>query len=168
MENRKSIITQLGTKQYVIKDRETYPNNLCNYIEDIISCSTDVLSKFDGGCRIRFIKGGTASLQLKVDGCFSELSKSNSSVVLIRLNKSSLRSVVYFGDECDITFNTEEKTYNLDTVDNCVETLKNFYSSWVARRGNIGVVMFIIDNYSIFSKLVSDIFFKDSYIICSD
>lgn len=169
MWNNGSIIAQIGTKQCMFKDRETYPKHICDCIEDLISCNISEISDEGGTGRIRFLdKNNNLKVQLSLEGGNSSLSDESSSIVLIRLNKGSVKSPVYYGIECSIDFLSKSSVYALDSIENCIKTLKNFYSSWYVCRGNIGVVVLIIDDFSIFERIVLDDFFKYSYILYSE
>ena len=169
MNRNGTIITQIGQKQYLFRDRETYPRVMCDCIEDLISCNISEISDEGGNGRIRFLdKEGNLNLQLSLDGANSKLSDKSSSVVLIRMCDGTIKSPVYYGVDCNISFSSKSNVYSLDGLENCVNSLKNFYSSWVVKEGNIGVVIFIVDDCSVFERVAFDDFFKYSYILCSE
>lgn len=169
MINNGSIIAQIGTKQYLFKDRETYPKTMCDCIEDLISCNTSEISQDGGIGRIRFnTEKGDLVAQLTIDSGNSKLSDESKAIVLIRLEKSRIKSPVYYGVDCRIAFESKSNVYSLDSIEDYIESLKKFYSSWIVSRGDIGVVVLIIDDYIVFERIINDDFFKYSYILYSE
>lgn len=169
MINNGTIITQIGTKQQLFKDRETYPKQICDYIEDIISCNISEISDKGGTGRIRFLdENSTLKAQLSLCEGNSKLSNESMAIVLIRMEKGSVKSPVYYGVDCSIDFLNNSNVYALDSVENCIKSLKNFYSSWSVSKGSIGVVVLIVDDYMVFERIISDDFFKYSYILYSE
>lgn len=164
-----TIITQIGTKQQLFKDRETYPKAICDYVEDLVSCNISEISDEGGTGRIRFLdRNNELKIQLSLEGGNSELSDEGMAIVLIRMEKGSVKSPVYYGVDCRVDFKNNSNVYALDSVENCVKSLKNFYSSWSVSKGNIGVVVLIVDDYMVFERIISDDFFKYSYILYSE
>lgn len=164
-----TIITQIGTKQQLFKDRETYPKAMCDCIEDLITCNISEISDEGGSGRIRFVgKDSKLITQLSLEGGNSELSHNDKAIILIRMEKGSIKSPVYYGVDCRVEFRNNSNVYALDSVENCIESLKNFYSSWSVSKGNIGVVVLIIDDYMVFERIITDDFFKYSYILYSE
>ncbi len=169
MENNGTIITQIGTKQQLFRDRNSYPHELCDYIENIITCNSSELSSEGGTGRIRFnTLDNKLVVQLSINEGNSFISDNSKAIVLIRMLKGKIKSPVYYGIDCSIDFKSNCNIYSLDTVDSCVESFKNFYSSWSLTRGSIGAVVLIIDDYRVFEKVISDDFFKYSYILYSE
>lgn len=169
MINNGTIIVQIGTKQQLFKDRETYPKTLCDYIEDLVSCNSSEISDDGGIGRIRFNTGnGDLLVQLSIDSGNSKLSDESKAIVLIRLEESRIKSPVYYGVDCKIDFKSKSNVYSLDSIEDYIESLKKFYSSWVVSRGEISVVVLIIDDYMVFERIINDDFFKYSYILYSE
>lgn len=169
MKTNGVIITQIGTNQKLFKDRETYPKYLCDDIEDLISCNISKLHKYKGVGRIRFLdRNSSLILQLVIEGSNSSLSSSDKAVILLRLNNGVIKSPVYYGVDCDIDFNYTSNECALNSVDGCIDALKNFYNSWVLRKGEVGVVVVIVDNYSVYERVIDDDFFKYSYVLYSE
>lgn len=169
MESNGTIITQIGTKQQLFKDRETYPKALCDCIEDLISCNIAEIANKGGIGRIRFNnKAYELVVQLMVGRDSSRLSHNDKALVLIRMENWRIKSPVYYGIDCNIDFKSSSEVYALDTVENCVETLENFYSSWSVSKGSIGVVVIIVDNYMVFERIINHSLFKHSYILFAE
>lgn len=169
MESNGTIITQIGTKQQLFRDRETYPKQLCDCIEDLISCNLSEISSDGGSGRIRFnSKDSKMVAQLTINDGKSFLSDEKQCLILIRLERGRIKSPVYYGVECSVDFKSNSNVYSLDSIKDCIESLKNFYSSWSISKGEVGAVVLIIDDYSVFEKIVSDDFFKYSYILYSE
>lgn len=169
MINNGIIITQIGTKQNLFKDRETYPKQLCDYIEDIISCNISKFSDENNLGRIRFSDStGKLVTQLTIDDGKSFLVDEKKCIILIRGINGKVKSSVYYGVDCSVDFISTSIKYSLDSVDEYVDSLKNFYSSWSIGKGEVGAVILIIDDYNVFEKIVSDGFFKGSYILYSE
>lgn len=169
MENNGTIITQIGTKQQLFRDRETYPKEFCDYIENIITCDTSEISNEGGTGRVRFnTSDNKLVVQLSIDEGNSFISDNSKAIILIRLENKKIKSPVYYGIDCKVDFKSDCNLYSLDSVIGCVESLKNFYSSWIMTEGSIGAVVLIIDDYKVFEKVISDDFFKYSYILYSE
>lgn len=169
MESNGTIITQIGIKQQLFRDRVSYPKELCDYIENIISCNSPSLSQEGGMGRIRFnTSNNKLVVQLSINEGNFFISDNSKAIILIRMKEGQIKSPVYYGVDCSIDFKPNQSTYSLDTIDSCIESLKNFYSSWVISKGSIGAVVLIIDNYRVFKKVISDDFFKYSYILYSE
>jgi len=169
MESNGTIIAQIGTKQQLFRDRETYPKEFCDYIENIITCNTSKLSAEGGTGRVRFnTSTNKLVVQLSVDGGNSFISDDSKAIILIRLENNKIKSPVYYGVDCNIDFKSDGNLYSLDSITGCVESLKNFYSSWTMTEGSIGAVVLIIDDYRVFEKVISDDFFRYSYVLYSE
>lgn len=169
MINNGNIIVQIGTKQQLLRDRETYPKELCDYIENIITCNSSELSSENGEGRIRFnSKDNSIIEQLSIINGNCRMLDESSSLILIRLENRRLKSCCYYGVDCEIDFDSNPKEYYLGSSNDCIKSLRNFYNSWIIRKGRVSAVVLIVDDFRVFEKIICDDFFKCSYILYSE
>lgn len=168
MNSKNRVIAQIGNKQKLFEDRETYPSESCDFIENIIMCNLSEISKDGIDGRIRFTgKDGKMFIQMSIIEGNCYLSDESSGVVLVRLKGDKIKSVGYYGIDADFNFVADRRTYSMDSVSSIVDSIKSFCISWKVGKGSIGAKVFIIDNYEVFENMLKDSFFNDSYILGS-
>lgn len=166
----RSILTKVGSNNVVFfEDRESYPQGLCDTIEDLVSCNKQNLSK-NGGSGSISLKGenGNTVIKLTLEGGTSKLSDEGKAIVVVRSQNNSIKSNAYFGIDCELDFIHKSEMFSLDGVHSHVKAVKDFVESWVCEKGEITAVVIIVDRVDVFRKILSDDFFKDMYILLSE
>lgn len=164
----RSILVSAGKAQKFFKDRESYPKELCDIIEDIVSCNKANLSIYGGSGSVKFIENGKTVLSMSISGGNSYISDEGKGLVLIRSNNRVIRANAYFGKGCNVDFVSSSDVYSLDKTDNHVQALKDFMQSWVFKKGVLGSSIIIVDRLDVFKKLTSDDTFRNVYILYSE
>lgn len=167
--NNGTIITQIGNKQHLFKDRESYPKEALNYIENIIIYNSSELSKDGVNGRIRFNDfDGNMSLQLILSNGVSKISDEDKVIVIIRGEKGNIWSRAYYGVSSEVDFVSQKEVYSLGSVEGYINSLKNFYNSWKVNKGSLGAVVVVLDKLDIFSRVIKDDFFRECYVLYSE
>lgn len=168
MSNR-SITISVGKTQRFLQDRGIYPVEYCDIIEDLISCNKANLSKVGGSGSVRFTEeNGHLVVGLVLDKVNSFISYANKSIICIRSKGGSIKANAYYGDLCDVDFTPKSEVYSLDSVQNHVQALKDFMSSWVFKKGELGAEIIIVDRLDVFENIKYDDAFKNVYLLCSE
>ena len=165
----KSILTKVGEGSVTFfEDRESYPQRLCNIIEDLVSCNKQNLSKYGGSGSIAIKDNGDTVVELTIEGGTSRMSDEGKSIVVVRSQGGNIRSNAYYGKDCNLDFVHKSEIYSLDGVYSHTKAIKDFVESWVCEKGEISAIVVIVDRLDVFRKILSDDFFKDMYILYSE
>lgn len=153
------VITTIGQDTHIFKDRETYPEDLCQDIEDIISGSSQKLSKGDGLGKIT-IKLEKGDVILSVKDGNPVMNDEGNSIILLRFTKKCVNTKCYYGKSSVVDFVIESGNYGRD-----VDTIKEFYKAWKVSGNGSAVPILLVEESQIFSAVVKDEFFKDFIIL---
>lgn len=163
------ILTNIGKDRRFFRDRDAYPKEFCDRIEDLVSCNKANLSKLGGNGRVTFIdNSGELVVQLTIEGGNSYLSDESKYIILVRSNGGTITANAYYGANCKLDFNPKSETYNLKSIGNHIQALKDFKDSWAIGEGASGVFIVMVDRLDVFLKIIKDKAFEDVYILCSE
>lgn len=169
MSNR-SILAKYGTTVDIFVDRNCYPRNDCNLIENLVSCDKQALSKVssvpEGELRLKDTDGSEVSL--KIDGGTSKLSNESLSILVLRCSDGKVKANAYYGKDSDLDFKNSSDSFSLRDTKGYVDTIKEFISSLVCVKGEGILRVVIVDRTDVFQMILSDSFFNDMYILLSD
>lgn len=160
MSNGK-IIVQVGQVQRTFNDRGFYSKVDCDLIESIVSCNKAKLAQHGGNGRIRINdESGNMKVQLSVVKDNSFISNEDDAVIVISFDGS----MAYTGKGSDLEFDSSVDEW----VTNDVSFYRNMLKSWKVVKGNVSAIIVIIDNKTIYDKVVVDEFFKDCYVLLAE
>lgn len=163
--NMGNIIVHSGNIQGSFKDGGYYSEKACNLIEDIVACDKAKLSENGGSGRIRFTdNNGNMVVQLSIVKDRSFISDEGKSIVVIRSKRGSISSNAYYGVDAELDLVPGEKECSSDPVD----LVKHFYKSYRASKGEISVVVIIVDDKRTFDSITKDSLFENCYVLLAE
>lgn len=158
----------MNKNQQLLRDRDIYPRELCDRLEDIISCNKSRLSVNGGSGKASFLDDGMLLIQLTIDGDNSFLSDEGGCIVLIRGKDGSIRANAYYGRDCEVDFIPRAEVYSLDSCESYIQALKDFMGSWSFEKGDLSATVIIVDRFEVYQKITSDDAFKNVFILYSE
>lgn len=168
--NNGSIVTKIGNKQEIFRDRDTCPKSFCKLLEDILSVDYSELSRDGKTARMSFLGcDNNIYLQLNIEEGKSTLSDESKVITLVRVFENKLKAYANFGLNSDVDFiNSSDDVYSFGKNGNSVQSIKNFCNSWKVKKGEIGATIILVDDYKVFKELVEDEYFNSCYVLYSE